>query len=94
MKPIDIYSSTTVLLLVSVTTIVTSCSAEGRMGSVQTSSDKTVIPFQRHCIYLRKPLWQVLAVVKDLGSVVEAEIAFKVKITGWASFNEGKKHTD
>lgn len=52
------------------------------MGSVQTSSDKTDIPFQLHCIYFRKPLCQVLAVVKDFGSVVEAEIAFKVKIRG------------
>lgn len=82
MKSLEIYSSTAVSPLLSVSSIVTSSSAEGRMGSVQTASDKTDIPFQLHCIYLKKPLCQVLAVVKDFGSVVEAEIAFKVKIRG------------
>lgn len=61
----------------------------GRMGSAQTSSDKADIPFQLHCIYLRKPLCHVLATVKDFGSIVHVgKKGFKVKITGLSCFKE------
>lgn len=82
MKPLDIYSSTTVLPPLSGSSIVTSSSAEGRMGSVQTASDEADIPFRLLCVYLRKPLCWVLASVKDFGSIVEVQMGFKVKITG------------
>lgn len=86
MKPPDIYSSTTVLPLLSSATTVTSSSAEGQMGSVQTSSGEADILFQLHCIYLRKTVYQVLAAVKDFGSIVWVAIGFKVKITRLAFF--------
>lgn len=91
MKPPDIYSSTTVLPLLSSATTVTSSSAEGQMGSVQTSSGEADILFQLHCIYLRKTVYQVLAAVKDFGSIVWVAIGFKVKITRLAFFKDGKK---
>lgn len=75
--------------LLSISGSVTSSSAEGRMCSVQTSSEKADIPFQLQGVYLRKPLFRVLTLLKVVGSV-GAEIASKVRITGLASFNEGR----
>lgn len=81
MKPHDIYSSTSLAASVRFNY----CHFLLRCGPDGLTADS---PFQLHSINLRKPLCRVLATVKDFGSVVEAEIGFKVKITGLAYFKE------
>ena len=88
MKPPDIYSSVADVPLLSGSALSLPPLPRAGWAQCRHPQMRQKPHFSCSYIYLRKPLCHVLAIIKDFGSIVEAEISFKVKIEGPDCFKE------